>query len=157
MHDTDITYLTRCIELADISVSEGNHPFGALLVGPDGTILFEGKNSHSQDGGPGHAEANVAREAAKKFDIETLRASTLYTSVEPCTMCAGTTYWAEIGTCVFGMTEKRLAELTGDNEENPTQDLDCRIVFAAGQRQVEVRGPYPELEDRIAKQHRDFW
>lgn len=157
MHNTDIQHLTRCIELADLSVNEGNHPFGALLVGADGTVLLEGKNSHSTDGGPGHAEANVAREAAKKFDTETLRGSTLYTSVEPCTMCAGTTYWAEIGACVFGMTEKRLAELTGDSEENPTQDLDCRIVFAAGQRKIDVRGPYAELEDRIAQQHRDFW
>lgn len=153
----DIARLERTIELAEISVKEGNHPFGAIIVSADGKILAEARNTHSIDGGPGHAEANVARDAARRYDIPTLRGATLYTAVEPCTMCAGTIYWAEIGATVFGMTEKRLAELTGDDPENPTQDLECRAVFAAGRRPVEVRGPFPELEERIAAQHRDFW
>lgn len=155
--DQDLTLLRRTIELANESVSEGNHPFGALLADGDGNILMEAKNTHSTDGGPGHAEANLAREAARQLPIETLRAATLYTSVEPCTMCAGTTYWAEIGGVVYGMTEHRLGELTGDDPENPTQDLPCERVFAAGQRQVTVRGPFAELEEEIAAQHAAYW
>ncbi|MEM1075937.1 MAG: nucleoside deaminase [Pseudomonadota bacterium] len=153
----DIEFLERTIELADIAVQSGNHPFGAVLVSASGDVLAEGMNSYSVDGGPGHAEANLAREAAKRFDIQTLRGATLYTSVEPCSMCAGTIYWAEIGATVFGMTEKRLGEMTGDDPENPTQDLDCRTVFASGRRAVEVRGPFVELESKIAAQHRAFW
>lgn len=153
----DIARLLRTIELADQSVRDGNHPFGAILVSAEGQVLAEAMNTHSVDGGPGHAEANLARDAARRFDAATLRGATLYTSVEPCTMCAGTIYWAGIGAAVFGMTEKRLAELTGDDPENPTQDLDCRTVFAAGRRAVAVRGPFGELEDRIAAQHRNFW
>lgn len=153
----DIQFLERTIALADTAVQNGNHPFGAVLVSATGDVLAEGMNSHSVDGGPGHAEANLAREAARNFDIETLRKATLYTSVEPCSMCAGTIYWAEIGTTVFGMTERRLGEMTGDDPENPTQDLDCRTVFASGRRRVEVRGPFSELEDKIADQHRAFW
>ena len=72
-------------------------------------------------------------------------------------MCAGTIYWAEIGAVVFGMTEKRLGELTGEDPENPTQDLECRAIFASGRRAVEVRGPFAELEEEIAAQHRAFW
>ena len=155
--DQDLAFLKRSMELADEAVVEGNHPFGAVLVAADGTILAEGKNNHSVDKGPGHAEANLARDAARRFDIETLRGATLYTSVEPCSMCSGTIYWAEVGAVVFGMTEKRLAELTGDNEENLTQDLECRVVLAAGQREIEVRGPYAELEAGIVAQHADFW
>ena len=156
-HAADLQHLERSIALADEAVTDGNHPFGAVLVSTEGNILAEGKNSHSIDRGPGHAEANLAREAARLFDIETLRGATLYTSVEPCCMCAGTIYWAEIGTVVFGMTERRLGELTGDNPENPTQDLECRTIFAAGRRSVNVRGPFPELEDRIVAQHVAFW
>ncbi len=155
--DVDIAWLVRTIELAELSVKEGNHPFAAVLVSAGGQVLAEAMNTHSVDGGPGHAEANLARDAARRFDIATLRGATLYTSVEPCTMCAGTIYWAEIGAAVFGMTERRLAELTGDSKENPTQDLSCRTVFAAGQRPVEVRGPFAELEERIAAPHRTFW
>lgn len=156
-HAADLTHLERTIELADRAVAQGNHPFGAVLVSAGGAVLAEAMNSHSTDGGPGHAEANLARDAARRFDIATLRGATLYTSVEPCSMCAGTLYWAEIGACVFGMTERRLGELTGEDPENPTQDLECRTIFASGRRPVAVRGPFPELEARIAAQHQAFW
>jgi tRNA(Arg) A34 adenosine deaminase TadA len=156
-HDLDLIHLRRAIDLADEAVSEGDHPFGAVLVSAAGAVLMEGKNSHSVDCGPGHAEANLARDAARAFDIATLNGATLYTSVEPCSMCSGTIYWAEIGTVVFGMTERRLGELTGDDPENQTQDLECRVIFASGRRAVGVRGPFPELEDRIAAQHAAFW
>ena len=156
-HVTDLIHLTRSIELADEAVREGNHPFGSVLVSAEGEVLAEAKNSHSVDRGPGHAESNLARLAARQFDIETLRGSTLYTSVEPCSMCAGTTYWAEIGAVVFGMTERRLGEMTGDDPENPTQDLECRTIFASGRRAVEVRGPFDELEEQIVAQHLAYW
>jgi len=153
----DIQHLNHSIELADVAVAEGNHPFGAVLVDANGQVLAVGKNSYSLDRGPGHAEANLAREAARNFDIDVLRGSTLYTSVEPCSMCASTIYWAEIGCVVFGMTERRLGEFTGEDPENPTQDLECRVIFDSGRRKVEVRGPYLELESKIAAQHQAYW
>ena len=153
----DIEHLEHTIELADEAVAEGNHPFGAVLIDANGKVLAVGKNSYSVDKGPGHAETNLARDAARLFDVETLRGSTLYTSVEPCSMCAGTIYWAEIGAVVFGMTERRLGELTGEDPENPTQDLECRVIFDSGRRPVEVRGPYKELEEKIATQHQAYW
>ena len=153
----DLKHLGHCIDLADEAVAEGNHPFGAVLVDRDGNVLAVGKNSYAVDRGPGHAEANLARSAARQFDVATLRESTLYTSVEPCSMCAGTIYWAEIGAVVFGMTERRLGELTGEDPENPTQDLECRVIFNSGQRHIEVRGPYQELEAQIVAQHQTFW
>jgi len=152
-----LDFLQRCIELAEEAVQDGNHPFAAVLVSASGDVLLEAKNSHSIDGGPGHAESNLARLAARQFDIPTLRGSTLYTSVEPCTMCSGTIYWAEIGAVVFGMTERRLGELTGDDPDNPTQDLECRTIFAAGQRKIRVTGPFPALDEQISAQHKEFW
>ena len=157
LRQTDVAHLERTIELADEAVAEGNHPFGSILVAADGTVLAEGKNNFQEDRGPGHAETNLARRAAKEFPIEVLRQATLYTSVEPCCMCAGSIYWAEIGCVVFGMTEKRLGEMTGDDPDNPTQDLDCRTVFAAGRNSVLVRGPFDELEARIVEQHLAYW
>ena len=156
-HADDIKHLKHSIELADEAVRQGNHPFGAVLASGSGEVLATGKNNFQIDRGPGHAETNLARHAARSFDIETLNNATLYTSVEPCSMCAGSIYWAEIGTVVFGMTEKRLGQLTGEDPENQTQDLECRTVFASGRRKVEVRGPFPELEDQIAAQHVGFW
>lgn len=154
---SDLDHLRETIRIAAESRASGNHPFGAMLVGPDGEVLRRSGNTFSTDGGTGHAEANVAREASRECSPDFLSGCTLYTSVEPCCMCAGACYWAGIGTVVFGLTEKRLAELTGDNAENLTLDLDCRSVFAAGRRPVDVRGPFAELEDEIVQGHRGFW
>jgi tRNA(Arg) A34 adenosine deaminase TadA len=153
----DIALLRQSIRLAAQSRAAGNHPFGALLAGPDGAVLLSAGNTFRQDRGCGHAEANVAREAARLYDPDFLATCTLVTSVEPCCMCAGACYWAGIGTVVYGLSEKRLAELTGDNPENLTLDLSCHQVFAAGRRKVAVRGPYPDLEAEIVEGHKGFW
>jgi tRNA(Arg) A34 adenosine deaminase TadA len=154
---TDVECLRETIEIAARSREAGNHPFGSTLVGPDGETLISSGNTFSEDKGIGHAELNVARQAAKKYDPEFLERCTLYTSVEPCSMCSGGAYWAGIGTVVYGLTEKRLAELTGDNPENLTMDLTCHRIFEAGQRMVQVRGPYSELEQEIVEGHKGFW
>jgi tRNA(Arg) A34 adenosine deaminase TadA len=156
-HSNDVRFLKRSLEIAALARAAGNHPFGALLVDDKGHVLLEAGNDYKHQKGPGHAETIVAREAAMLYEPEILGQCTLYTAFEPCAMCAGSVYWAGIGALVYGMSEKRLAELTGANAENLTMDLPCRTVFEAGQRRTEVRGPFPELEDEIAKSHAGFW
>jgi tRNA(Arg) A34 adenosine deaminase TadA len=154
---SDTEYLRLAMVIAADSRASGNHPFGALLVGPEGDVLLSSGNTYGRDRGVGHAEANVARAAAQQYDPTFLAQCTLVTSVEPCCMCAGACYWAGIGTVVYGLSERRLAELTGDNPENPTLDLSCHTVFGAGRRLVAVRGPFPELEEEILSDHKNFW
>ena len=149
-----LRHLRRANEVARAAMQAGHHPFGALLVAPDGeTALLEQRNVDSVD----HAEAVLARAAARQFAPDVLWGCTLYTTVEPCAMCAGTQYWAHIGQLVYGMSEKRLLELTGNHAENPTLDLPCREVFARGQKALRVWVPVPEVEDEIARLHRSFW
>ncbi|APW38646.1 tRNA-specific adenosine deaminase [Rhodoferax koreense] len=147
-------HLRRANAVAQRAMSLGRHPFGAILVAPDfETVLAEQGNVDQVN----HAEAVLARTVALNFSPEFLWGCTLVTTVEPCAMCAGTQYWAHIGRLVFGMTEKRLLELTGNHHENPTMDLACRTVFASGQKAVEVIGPVAEVEADIAALHQDFW
>jgi tRNA(Arg) A34 adenosine deaminase TadA len=153
----DLEYLRMTIAVAAKAKAKGNHPFGAVLVDAAGKVVAEGENTFLADRGPGHAETNLARHAARHFDPDYLASCTLYTSVEPCCMCAGTIYWANIGAVVFGMTEHRLLEITQGHAENETQDLPCTVVFAAGQHKVAVRGPFDELAEEIAQQHIGFW
>jgi len=146
--------LRRANEVARRAMEAGHHPFGALLVAPDGeTVLLEQANVDTVN----HAEAVLAREAAKRYAPEHLWGCTLYTTVEPCAMCAGTQYWAHIGKLVYGMSEQRLLQLTGNHAENPTLDLPCRELFARGHKAVQVWGPVAEVEDEIAALHRTFW
>ena len=149
-----LRHLRRANEVARAAMAAGHHPFSALLVAPDGeTVLLEQRNVDSVN----HAEAVLARDAARQFAPELLWGCTLYTTVEPCAMCAGTQYWAHIGKLVYGMSERRLLELTGNHAENPTLDLPCRDVFARGQKAMRVWGPLPEAEDEIAALHKRFW
>ncbi len=53
-------------------------------------------------------------------------------------MCSGTVYWANIGRVVFGMTEARLLESTGDHAENPTMSVSSRFVFDLGQKKINL-------------------
>ena len=76
-------FFARHMDVAARSQEEGAHPFGCILVGPDDDVLLEQVNCFSTDGGPGHAETNLARAAARKYSPEFLSGCTLYTSVEP--------------------------------------------------------------------------
>ena len=152
--DQVIRHLRRANDVARRAIALGRHPFGAILVAPDGeTVLAEQGNVDTVN----HAESVLARTAATNFTPEYLAGCTLVTTVEPCAMCAGTQYWANIGHLVYGMTERRLLALTGNHGENPTMDLPCRTVLAAGQKTVTVTGPVPAVEAEIAALHLDFW
>lgn len=148
--------LRRAIELADRARANGNHPFGALLATPDGRIALEAENTvaTSRDV-TGHAETNLVSAATQRFDRDELAAMTLVTSCEPCAMCSGAIYWSTIGAVVYGLSEKGLLALTGDDPENPTLDLPCRDVLSAGSREIAVTGPL--LEEEAAASHAGFW
>ena len=149
-----IRHLQRANEVAHRATLLGRHPFGAILVAPDGeTVLAEQGNVDSVN----HAESVLARTAVTNFAPDYLWDCTLVTTVEPCAMCAGTQYWAHIGRLAYGMTEHRLLQLTGNHDENPTMNLPCRQVFSAGQKTIEVIGPVPEVEAEIAALHQSFW
>ncbi len=102
-----------------------------------------------------HAERVLMTRASQAHPPAFLARCTMYTSAEPCAMCAGAAYWAGLGRVVYGLAERDLKTLTGDHPENPTLDLPCRTVFAAGQRFVEVIGPL--LVEEAAAVHEGFW
>ena len=147
-------HLRHANRVAAQAAGSSRHPFGAILVAPDHeTVLLEQGNLGPVE----HAEAVLARTAAAGFEPDYLSGCTLYTTVEPCAMCAGTLYWANIGTLVYGMEERRLLEFTGNHPGNPTLDLPCRELFARGQKAIQVIGPVASVEEEISQLHRRFW
>src|ERR1700732_3940197 len=154
--ELDEYFLRRSFEGARRALTHGNHPFGAILVGRDRTVLLEAENGYmpSHDG-TAHAERLLATQACTTLSADVLKAATLYSSAEPCAMCAGAIYWAGIGRLVYGLSEHRLRAVTGNHPENPTLDLPCREVFKSGQRAVEVKGPL--LEDEAEALHEGVW
>ena len=157
MTPADLQYLKRAIELSGEARRSGQHPFAAMVVAADGSVLAEaGNNSLPPDGDPTqHAELRAVQLAYRAGSTEQLAHATLYTSAEPCAMCSGAIYWCGIGRVVYALSEENLLRLTGDHPENPTFSLPCREVFARGQRKVEVHGP--ALEEEASTVHLDLW
>ncbi|HEY3313294.1 MAG TPA: nucleoside deaminase [Anaerolineales bacterium] len=146
--------LRAAIALAASAREHGNHPFGALLADEEGNILLTAENTvNTRRDATGHAELNLVREASGKFGPDVLRTATLYTSTEPCPMCAGAIFWSGVGKVVYALSEDGLYDMAASSTES--LKLACREVFARGGRPVEVLGPM--LEQEAARVHEGFW
>jgi tRNA(Arg) A34 adenosine deaminase TadA len=151
-----LVLLRQAIGVAKRSREHGNHPFGALLADAEGTVRLEAENTVVAGADcTGHAETNLIRLACTQLTAQVIASATLYTSTEPCAMCAGAMYWAGVPRVVFGLREDQLYAMTGADPTNPTLSLPCREVFARGRRPTEVVGPL--LEDEARAVHEGFW
>lgn len=147
-------HLLRANGVAQRAMAMGRHPFGALLVAPDGeTVLAEQGNIDTVH----HAEATLARTASLNYPASHLWNCTLVTTFEPCAMCMGTIYWAHIGHVVYGASEEALLALTGNHADNPTLSLPCRELVSRGQKPIRITGPVPDLQATMVATHRHFW
>lgn len=105
MPESDLTherYMRRCIELARRALSTADAPVGALVV-LNGRVLAEGVESvKALNDVTAHAEIEALRAACAVLGSTDLAGSTLYTSVEPCVMCAYAIRLARVGVLVTG-------------------------------------------------------
>ena len=156
MDSPDLRLLRLAVVVAQRSRDAGNHPFGAVLTSASGEVLLEAENTVTTGRDvTGHAELNLVRLASGRLSEDELAGATLYSSTEPCAMCAGGIYWSGIGRVVYALPESRLRDFTGADAENPTMHLSARTVLAAGQREIVVEGP-SDLPEAAAV-HEGFW
>lgn len=101
LNDDDRHFLDLAIEQAEIGWAEGGVPIGAVLV-HRGEVLAVGRNRRVQMGSViRHGETDCL-ERAGRLPASVYRESTLYTTLSPCTMCAGTAILYEIPRIVIG-------------------------------------------------------
>jgi tRNA(Arg) A34 adenosine deaminase TadA len=106
------SFLRRALALAAEARAAGNPPFGSLLVGADGTVLAEQRNSSITDADiTAHPELKLARWAAQRLDPATAAQTTMYTSCEPCGMCTGAIARSGLGRVVFALSTEQLDAL----------------------------------------------
>jgi tRNA(Arg) A34 adenosine deaminase TadA len=156
MNDRDIEHLKTSISIAWHARENGNHPFGALLVDDHNQVVLQAENTviTGRDS-TGHAETNLVRLATQQFTPEQLTRYTLYSSTEPCAMCAGAIYWSQIGRLVYALSEIDLYTIIGRSPDHLL--LPCRDVFAHSKRVIEVHGPISSLKIEASAVHKDFW
>ncbi|HXD11565.1 MAG TPA: nucleoside deaminase [Anaerolineales bacterium] len=156
MNEPDLQHLRTAIQVAQNARDHGNHPFGAILVDENNQVLLQAENTVVTGSDcTGHAETNLMRLASQNYSSDKLALCTLYTSTEPCAMCAGAIYWGNVGRVVYALSEVALYEIVGPSPDQLV--LPCREVFAHSQRKVIVEGPALELDLEARAVHEGFW
>lgn len=113
MNETDEGHLRRAIALAQHARDSGEQPYGSLLVGSDGAVLREDHNTVLSDGDvTAHPELKLARWAARELDAGAARSTTMYTSCQPCAMCATVIARSGLGRVVFALSAEQHDALT---------------------------------------------
>ena len=104
----DVQMMRRALELADKAEELGEIPVGAVLVDDSGKIIGEGWNLSIVHSDPtAHAEIVALRHAAQCIQNYRLLNTTLYVTLEPCTMCAGAILHSRIKRLVFGASDAK--------------------------------------------------
>lgn len=149
--------LRETIELATLARHRGNHPFGALLANAEGDILLRAENTVVLERDvTAHAELNLVRGAAREYSADDLHGLVLYSSTEPCPMCAGSIFWSGIGKVVYALSEERFYDYLATTEQpGDVFLLKTADVLNHGSRMVAVDGPH--LEDEALIPHAGFW
>ncbi len=152
----DGIYLRRAIEWSRTARERGNRPFGAVVVSADGTVLAEAYCNTTETGDcTGHAETNAVRDVSPRVGRDVLAKATIYSSGEPCVMCAGAIFWSGIQRVVFGIDAVSLRVFRGDVATQRDAELSCRDVFNASPHPIECIGP--ALLDEASAPHNGFW
>src|ERR1700750_1888461 len=115
LDERDGRYLRKAIVWSYAARRRGNRPFGAMVVSAAGEVLAEAYCNTAETGDvTGHAEINAVRMLGeRKLSREELSGATIYSSGEPCVMCAGAIFWSNIGRVVFGIDAERLRVVRG--------------------------------------------
>ena len=152
----DTAFMRQANHWAQIARERGNRPFGAVVVSQAGEVLIEAYCNTTETGDcTGHAETNAVRQLSPKVSRDVLASSTLYSSAEPCVMCAGAIFWSGIGRVVFGIDAVRLRVFRGEVAEQKDAALSCRNVFDASPRAIQCIGPV--MLDECSVPHIGFW
>ena len=105
--NNDVEFMQHALEEARAAAAAGEVPVGALLV-HDGTILARSGNRTIRDCDPtAHAEIVVMRKAARALTNYRLADTTLYVTIEPCSMCAGAIIQARVPRLIYGADDPK--------------------------------------------------
>jgi len=117
-------HVRRALELAREAGKRGDGPYGSVLV-RDGTVIDEATNREHTDDDLGlHPELTLARRAGRQLSPEARAETVLYTSTEPCPMCATGIVYAGLGGVVYSVSGTAVEATVGGET-----GLDCETVF----------------------------
>lgn len=154
LSSTDNHWLRQSFVWANAARIRGNRPFGAIIVAGDGRILAEAFSNTQETGdSTGHAEMNAVRQiGTARLPADVIAGATLYSSAEPCAMCASAICSAGLRRVIYGLDWQRLQHIRPDLR--PIH-LSCHDIFACATEPVECAGPC--LVDEALAVYEDSW
>lgn len=128
----DTEFMRQALALAEQAAAVGEVPVGAVLV-LDNKIIGRGHNSNLTKNDPtAHAEIVALRHAAQYLGVSRLPESTLYVTIEPCSMCAGALVQARVATLVYGAREPRSGAVVSAFELLMSDKHNHRVTIKEG-------------------------
>ncbi|OLS16916.1 MAG: Guanine deaminase [Candidatus Heimdallarchaeota archaeon LC_3] len=128
-------FMKIAIGLALKARQKDNEPFGAILV-YNGEIVMKNENEiHSLFDPTSHAELGLISKFCRKNKVIDLRDYGLYTSCEPCAMCAGAIIWSNLGKVVYSVSNDQLSQISGQTIDYSSEN----IFVIARQRPVVIK------------------
>ncbi|TAH63802.1 MAG: nucleoside deaminase [Anaerolineaceae bacterium] len=155
INNSDLKYLQRCIELAQIALDKGDEPFASILVSSDGKVLAEDHNHVADGDHTQHPEFALARWAAENMTPEERSKATVYTSGEHCPMCAAAHGWVGLGRIVYASSSEQLVKWLSEMGVAPSRVRNLPIQDVI--RDTIIDGPVPELAEQVRRLHRLFY
>lgn len=124
------------MKLAIEEAKKGDMPYGAVLV-KDDKVVMKGYNTAQRDHDvSAHGEINVLRQFTKKignYDLDALKGYTLYTTAEPCAMCAAACIWVGVSEIVYGASVEQLLNIGSEQI-----DISCQTIVDKGFQKVNI-------------------
>lgn len=128
----DAAWMELALEQARLAAEAGEVPVGALVI-RDGEIVGQGHNRNLLDHDPtAHAEIVALRQAAEHLRNHRLGGCTVYATIEPCSMCAGTLIHARVSRLVYGASDPKAGAAGSVLKVLNHPDLNHKIEVTAG-------------------------
>ncbi|MBM0278038.1 nucleoside deaminase [Micromonospora tarensis] len=138
MTPDDERLLRRAVAIADEAGASGERPFGSLLVAADGTVLIEDHNTVVSDSDiTAHPELKLARWAARELAPEVAAGTTMYTSCQPCPMCATAIDRSGLGRVVFALSAEQFEEVKPATPPLPPVRYEGPALFDEARRPID--------------------
>ncbi len=103
----DIYFMKRALQEAQLAFDKNEVPIGAVIVMNDQIIARAHNLTETLNDVTAHAEMQAFTAAADFLGGKYLKECTLYVTLEPCQMCAGASYWTQLGKIVYGASEEK--------------------------------------------------
>ena len=150
----DERWMREALGAAREAARAGEVPVGACVVGADGRLLAVAGNRTRTDCDPtAHAEVLALREAARRVGNYRLAGAVVYSTVEPCAMCAGALVQARVARLVYGARDEKAGAVESVFRVCDASSLNHRMELSAGVLEADCRALMQEFfrERRTAR------